>query len=126
MTDETDQGYLDRVVAALDSLGGELGSWGSVRHIDPVIAEHLSDEDRRDNYLVYAVASHLKSKGQNVFEIEKCQYTPSSCSASAPSFSDRRDYIQIIHLCICICICIRIRIRICIRICIHIYNHPQP
>ena len=123
MTDETDQRYLERVVAALDTLGGELGSWGSVRHIDPVIADHLSDEDRRDNYLVYAVASHLKSKGQNVFEIEKCQYTPSSCAASAPSFSDRRDYIQT-H--ICNRICIRIRICICICICICMYNHPQP
>ena len=90
MTDETDQGYLDNVVSALDALGKELGGhWSSVQHLDSAIAWKLRPEDRNDNYLVYAIASHLKSQGENVYEIEKCQYTPPSCST--PTFSQRRD-----------------------------------
>jgi len=71
-TDETEQVYLDELVAALS----ELPRWGGrVRHGDRAIFEQLSEQDKTDNFLVYAVAADLMATSSRYFEVHRCHGT---------------------------------------------------
>ena len=71
-TDETEQVYLDELVAALS----ELPRWGGrVRHGDRVIMEQLSEQDRADSFLVYSVAADLMATSSRYFELHRCHGT---------------------------------------------------
>ena len=71
-TDETDQGYLNELMAALS----ELPRWGGrVRHGDKAIAEQLSEQDKADNYRVYSVAADLMATSARYFELHRCHGT---------------------------------------------------
>ena len=64
--------YLDELVAALS----ELPRWGGrVRHGDRAIFEQLSEQDKTDNFLVYAVAADLMATSSRYFEIHRCHGT---------------------------------------------------
>ena len=71
-TDETEQAYLDELVAALS----ELPRWGGrVRHGDSAIIEQLSEQDKTDNFLVYSVAADLMATSSRYFELQRCHGT---------------------------------------------------
>jgi hypothetical protein len=71
-TDETEQAYLDELVAALS----ELPRWGGrVRHGDSAIIEQLSEQDKTDNFLVYSVAADLMATSSRYFEMHRCHGT---------------------------------------------------
>lgn len=55
-TDETDPAYLEALTSGLATLP----RWGGgVIHGDPEVVKHLNDEDKADNYLVYAASLHV-------------------------------------------------------------------
>ena len=55
-TDETDPAYLEALTSGLAALP----RWGGgVIHGDPEVVKHLDDEDKTDNYLVYAARPHV-------------------------------------------------------------------
>ena len=72
MTDETDATYLKALLAELRSDP----RWaGGVTHLDAAILEALDSADRKDNYLVYAVAKWIEQNGGSSFEMRKCNGT---------------------------------------------------
>ena len=55
-TDETDPAYLEALTSGLAALP----RWGGgVIHGDPEVVKHLEEEDKTDNYLVYAASPHV-------------------------------------------------------------------
>ena len=55
-TDETDPAYLEALTSGLAALP----RWGGgVIHGDPEVVKHLEEEDKTDNYLVYAARPHV-------------------------------------------------------------------
>ena len=55
-TDETNPAYLEALTSGLAALP----RWGGgVIHGDPEVVKHLEEEDKTDNYLVYAASPHV-------------------------------------------------------------------
>ena len=55
-TDETNPAYLEALTSGLAALP----RWGGgVIHGDPEVVKHLDEEDKTDNYLVYAASPHV-------------------------------------------------------------------
>ena len=73
-TDESDQGYIDGITKLLAALP----RWGGgVLHGDKIVRNLLEPADQEDNYLVYAVASLLMSRADQLFSMERCSGTQS-------------------------------------------------
>jgi hypothetical protein len=86
-TDETDEAYLQQVVAALS----ELPRWGGgVLHGDPVVAKQLNQDDQSDNFLVYAVASELMKAAQHKYEM-RAIWGLKDCTACESHAFDEED-----------------------------------
>ena len=85
LTDETDPAFIEDATNELS----KLPRWGGgVKHGDPVIAAQLPEDDRSDNFLVYAVVGLLRSAAAYPFEMHRCDGM-----APCPSreFADERD-----------------------------------
>ena len=71
-TDESDQGYIDSITSGLATLP----RWGGgVLHGDRIVRDLLEPHYRKDNYLVYSVASLLMSRADQLFAMERCSGT---------------------------------------------------
>ena len=77
--------YLEQVVAALS----ELPRWGGgVSHGDPVVAKQLNQDDQRDNFLVYAVASELMKAAQHKYEMRAIWGLKDCTACESHAFDD--------------------------------------
>ena len=64
------QAYIAELTAALEALP----RWGVVKHGDSAIVEQLqSQQDREDNYFIYAVAASIMAQSKHHWRLHRCQ-----------------------------------------------------
>jgi len=89
LTDETDQTWLDQVVAKLS----KLPRWaGRVKHGDPLIVTQLPADLRSDNYMAYAVASMLMARSVRHYAMHRCMGTAPCPTSRGSALEDPGPY----------------------------------